>query len=176
MSTETADAGTANTREVFLSPATLLEHWQGHMRLTRRTVEAFPEDELFTFSAGPMRPFSAMVLEVALMVRPTLQHLLREGADFGMERWAEETETAQRETTTRAELLKRWDESSAYLQEAWPRISVERFHATESAFELPPMPNQYLVLYAVDNEIHHRAQGFVYLRMLGIEPPAFWER
>ncbi|MFD1732208.1 DinB family protein [Deinococcus malanensis] len=28
----------------------------------------------------------------------------------------------------------------------------------------------------MENEIHHRGQGFVYLRLLGIEPPAFYER
>jgi uncharacterized damage-inducible protein DinB len=28
----------------------------------------------------------------------------------------------------------------------------------------------------IDNEIHHRAQGYVYLRALNIEPPHFWER
>ncbi len=34
----------------------LLEHWQGHRRLTRRVLVAFPEDDLFTFSAGPSFP------------------------------------------------------------------------------------------------------------------------
>jgi uncharacterized damage-inducible protein DinB len=36
--------------------------------------------------------------------------------------------------------------------------------------------NRDRLLYMVDNEIHHRAQGYVYLRLLGIEPPAFYER
>ena len=33
-----------------------------------------------------------------------------------------------------------------------------------------------LLMYVIDNEIHHRGQGYVYLRTLGIEPPAFYER
>ncbi len=33
-----------------------------------------------------------------------------------------------------------------------------------------------LLLYVIDNEIHHRDQGCVYLRALGIEPPPFYER
>lgn len=33
-----------------------------------------------------------------------------------------------------------------------------------------------LLLYVIDNEIHHRGQGYVYLRALGIEPPPFYER
>jgi uncharacterized damage-inducible protein DinB len=28
----------------------------------------------------------------------------------------------------------------------------------------------------IDNEVHHRGQGYVYLRALGVEPPPFWER
>jgi uncharacterized damage-inducible protein DinB len=30
--------------------------------------------------------------------------------------------------------------------------------------------------YWIDNEIHHRGQAYVYLRALGIEPPAFYDR
>ena len=41
----------------FISPADLLHHWQGHRRLTRRVIEAFPEDKLFSFSVGGMPPF-----------------------------------------------------------------------------------------------------------------------
>jgi uncharacterized damage-inducible protein DinB len=33
-----------------------------------------------------------------------------------------------------------------------------------------------MILYAIDNEIHHRGQAYVYLRVLGIEPPAFFDR
>ena len=33
-----------------------------------------------------------------------------------------------------------------------------------------------MVLYAVDEEIHHRAQIATYLRMLGIKPPLFAQR
>jgi len=37
-------------------------------------------------------------------------------------------------------------------------------------------PIYNMILYWIDNEIHHRGQGYVYLRSLGIEPPAFWDR
>ena len=33
-----------------------------------------------------------------------------------------------------------------------------------------------MVLYAIDEEIHHRAQLAIYLRMVGLEPPAFLQR
>jgi uncharacterized damage-inducible protein DinB len=32
------------------------------------------------------------------------------------------------------------------------------------------------ILSAIDNEIHHRGQGHVYLRALGISPAAFYDR
>ena len=43
-----------------LSAEDVLKHWQGHRRLTRKVIEAFPEDKLFTFSVGVMRPFSEL--------------------------------------------------------------------------------------------------------------------
>jgi uncharacterized damage-inducible protein DinB len=45
-----------------------------------------------------------------------------------------------------------------------------------TAFGQYTMKGHDLVLYIVDNEIHHRGQGYVYLRALGIEPPPFWQR
>lgn len=48
----------ADPLAAFTTPAELLEHWQGHQRLTRRTIEVFPEDQLFSFTpAPPMRPY-----------------------------------------------------------------------------------------------------------------------
>jgi uncharacterized damage-inducible protein DinB len=70
----------ANPDCALILPADALrQHWQGHRRLTRRVIAAFPDDQLFTFTM-------------------------------------------------------------------------------------------------IDNEIHHRGQGYVYLRALGIEPPPFYER
>jgi hypothetical protein len=42
---------------VVLSADALRQHWQGHRRLTRRVLDAFPEDRIFTFSLGGMRSF-----------------------------------------------------------------------------------------------------------------------
>jgi uncharacterized damage-inducible protein DinB len=38
------------------------------------------------------------------------------------------------------------------------------------------MPGIGTIQYAIENEIHHRGQAYVYLRALGIEPPSFWKR
>jgi uncharacterized damage-inducible protein DinB len=37
-------------------------------------------------------------------------------------------------------------------------------------------PMHDLILYVIGNEIHHRGQGYVYLRALAIEPPSFYDR
>lgn len=42
----------------------LINHWQGHRGLTRRTIEAFPEEAFFKHTIGGMRPFSEMIMEL----------------------------------------------------------------------------------------------------------------
>ena len=58
----------------------------------------------------------------------------------------------------------------------WPTIPAQRFQEVDKAFGQWEMSIYALFLYVVDNEIHHRGQGYVYLRSLGIEPPPFYER
>jgi uncharacterized damage-inducible protein DinB len=58
----------------------------------------------------------------------------------------------------------------------WPIIPSERFQETDLAFGKYEGTVYSTILYLIDNEIHHRGQGYVYLRALGIEPPPFWDR
>jgi uncharacterized damage-inducible protein DinB len=69
-----------------------------------------------------------------------------------------------------------WDASTEQFNALWPKIPPERFHETLTAFGFYTDTVHNLVLYVIDNEIHHRGQGYVYLRALGIEPPPFYER
>lgn len=151
---------------VVITPDRFLEHWQGHRRLTRRLIEAFPEDQLFTFSIGGMRPFGAMAMELLTMAEPMVRGILTNewSADWN------------REAVPRAELLRLWDESTSKMNAQWPQIPITRFRETAKAFGQYEGVVTDLILYVVDNEIHHRAQGYVYLRALGVEPPPFWER
>ncbi len=143
-----------------------LEHWQGHRALTRRVIDAFPEDKLFTYSVGGMRPFSTLAMEFVAMAVPTLN-----GVITGT--WGK---FAEQKPATKAELLRLWDESTAQINELWPTIPAARFQEVDTAFGQWKMAIYDLLLYVRDNEIHHRGQGYVYLRALGIEPPPFWER
>ncbi len=150
----------------FITSDALLSHWQGHRRLTRRVIDAFPDDKLFTFSLGGMRPFGALAMEMLTMGVPMLR-----GAISGD--WSA---SSSREARPKKEILRLWDEATEQLDALWPQIPPERFHETLTAFGQWPGVLHDLILYAVDNEIHHRGQGFVYLRALGIEPPPFYER
>ena len=83
-----------------ITPEGLLAHWQGHRRVTRKMIEAYPEDQLFTYSIGGMRTFGELVLEIitmgASMVRGTVTG-----------EWENDRDRSPR---PRAELLRLWDD------------------------------------------------------------------
>ena len=144
----------------------LLQNWQGHRRLTRRVIEAFPEERLFEFSVGGMRPFAEMAWEFIRMAVPIVN-----GVSTG--KW-EEFKGAK--PTSKKDLLALWDAQTAELEEKFLQIPPHRFSEVDKAFGQWENPGIATIQYAIDNEIHHRGQGYVYLRALGIEPPPFWER
>jgi len=151
----------------------LLEHWQGHRRLTRRLIEAFPEKELFEYSIGGMRPFAVMAKEIMGLSAAGVH-----GVVTG--KWTSVTEldyhSGKSLANTKEAILQQWDAVTAEIDALWPQIPVQRFQEKMLAFGQWEMEVYALALYWIDNEIHHRAQGYVYLRSLGIEPPPFWER
>jgi len=152
---------------VILSKQNLLVHWQGHRNLTRRVIEAFPEKELFDYSIGGMRSFAEMVQEMLAIGGPGLKNIVNN----------EVTSYQPVEAVTTKEiLLQKWDEETTLINDYFERLTEERFLETFNLFgsyEFTIIDN---ILYFIDNEIHHRGQGYVYLRALGIEPPFFWER
>ena len=153
----------------LITPQELLEHWQGHRGLTRKTIEAFPEDQLFTFQpAKPMRPFGPMMIELLGMVGTTLE-------GFKSGQWSTDLSNYA-SINSKAALLEAWDEMTVTLEGAWKEVSSQRLLTQESAYGFPVRPLFHLTLYLIDNEIHHRAQGYVYLRLLEIEPPSFYQR
>lgn len=152
--------------EDYISLASFLQHWLGHRQLTKRTLEAFPEDRLFTFSLGGMRSFGEQFSELLGMALPSV-----EGIATGD--WSTFKPVTARDKDT---MLAIWSSQSDELARRVPLLTLESLHAQHVAFGQWPMSGVDLLRYVVDNEIHHRAQGFVYLRALGIDPPPFWER
>jgi uncharacterized damage-inducible protein DinB len=154
-----------------ITPEAMLTHWQGHRKVTRRVIEAFPESELFTYSIGGMRPFSELVMEMIRMGAPGIR-----GVVTGTWQTWEEVEKSHKTPKTRSELLNLWDKSTEQINSLWPHITPRRFQEVDKSFGQYEGPIYWTILYFIDNEIHHRGQGYVYLRSLGIEPPAFWDR
>jgi uncharacterized damage-inducible protein DinB len=155
-----------STDALLITPDQFLKHWQGHRGLTRRVIEAFPDDKLFTYTSGGMRPFSALAMEFLGMATPTLNGIITG-------KWEQ---YAEAKATTKAEILEQWDKATKQIDELFPKIPAARFQEVDTAFGQWKMPVYALLLYVVDNEIHHRGQGYVYLRELGIDPPPFYER
>lgn len=155
-------------QQQVLSPTQLFEHWQGHRNLTRKVMEAFPEKEFFEFSIGGMRPFADLTKELLAIAEPGLREMvtgktepLEEHRDFG---------------NTKSKLLELWDESTEKLNALWPGMDKVDFQKEILSFGQFPGTVQSSLFYFIDNEIHHRGQGYVYLRALGITPPLFYER
>lgn len=159
---------TATITKKFMTSEQLLEHWQGHRNLTRRVIEAFPEKELFEFSIGGMRTFAKLACELIGIAGPALKGII----DRNMDDYNEEGFKPK----TKEDLLKKWDEETEVINHYFAQISEERFQETFNLFGQYEFPVYQNILYFVDNEVHHRGQGYTYLRALGIEPPFFWER
>jgi uncharacterized damage-inducible protein DinB len=157
----------------FITLEELRDHWQGHRRLTRHVIEAFPEEKLFGYSIGGMRPFSELARELMGIAAGGIRGI-------ATREWSIPEEMAYHESSsppkTKAELLARWDTTTADIDDLWPKIPAGRFRETDTAFGLYEGTVWSHILYFIENENHHRGQGYVYLRSLGIEPPYFWER
>lgn len=157
----------ANQSSTLLSKAELLNHWQGHRNLTRRAIVLFPEKEFFEFSIGGMRTFSKMVDELLAIATPGLKEMVGTASEFSEELG---------HGNDKAKVLQLWDESTELINTYWAQIPEEKFQQEFQLFGQYNGTGISHIFYFVDNEIHHRAQGFVYLRALGIQPPFFWER
>ncbi|GGB95253.1 DinB family protein [Dyadobacter sediminis] len=161
------------TKTVVITPEALLEHWQGHRRLTRKMIEVFPENEFYHFSIGGMRTYAQLTMEMTDLALPGIKGIAT-GDWSGYGESGNNTHSAA--PKMKQEVLELWDLITGKINAYWPQIAPERFQETEKAYGQFEAPIYGTILYLIDNEIHHRAQGYVYLRALGIEPPAFWDR
>ena len=151
-----------------ITPSELLEHWQGHRSLTRRVIEAFPEEEFFNHSIGGMRPFAEMVTELLSVAAQGLREIVT-GTSAPLNEHFDHK-------NSQANVLQAWDEATEEINRLWPQMGPDRFHETVTLFGEYEATVTWSIFYFIDNEIHHRGQGYVYLRSLGVEPPAFWDR
>src|SRR5213075_639818 len=98
-----------------------LEHWQGHRRLTRRVIEAFPEDKLFSYSVGGMRPFATLAMEMIGMATPNV-------IGVGTGNWSTYDENAglgDNKPSTKEALLELWDKTTEDINSNWKKMKQE---------------------------------------------------
>jgi hypothetical protein len=105
----------------------LLQHWQGHRRVTRRVIEAFPEKDLFTYAVGGMRPCAALALELIGMASGGIK-----GLATGTWPATEEMYSTPK-PQTKAELLQRWDDVTAEIDRLWPTMAPRRLEQVDKA-------------------------------------------
>lgn len=160
------EKNTATT--TFITPADILNNWLGHRGLTRRVIDAFPEEAFFNHTIGGMRSFSDIVKELLAIAGPGMKEIATgvttsfdEHRDFGK---------------TKQEFITLWDEATEEVQKYWAALSPEDFNRKVKLFGMYEGTVYSQICYFIDNEIHHRGQGYVYLRSLGIQPPFFYER
>ncbi len=151
----------------LLSKEKLLEHWQGHRRLTLRTLEAYPQDQLASYKVEGMRTFAELLWELLNVETAVFQ-----GLATGEWTW----EPTYDGLETKAELLHAFGEVQERTKEIYASLDTAKFQLVETDAWGMTASNLERIFYVIDNEIHHRSQGFVYLRLLGLELPKFYER
>ena len=159
-----------STDTAVITPDQLLRQWQNHRNLTRRVIEAFPENELYNYSLGGMRTFAELAMEIVGMAVPGLKGIVSGTWENGQDVFSRKV------PPTKKQLLDLWYKTTEQINSLWMEIPPHRFQQIDVAFGLYEGPGYYTIWYFIDNEIHHRGQGYVYLRSLGIEPPPFWDR
>lgn len=161
---------TKTSKPAAIAADLLLNQWLGHRALTRRVIEVFPEDKMFNYSIGGMRTFAQLMQELLTLGAPGIRGVVQRT-------WEDYRQVeAGSKFTSKKELLDLWDKSTEEIKVLWPKITNDRFQEMDKFFGQYEGPIYWSVLYLIDNEIHHRAQAYVYLRSLGVEPPPFWDR
>ncbi len=155
----------------FDPKAELLEQWNGHRNLTLWVARAFPPDKLCTYApVGPLRTFGAMLDEIARIEQAYMRGLAED-------RWSYDPQDPPAPADAAAAVAF-VEEAHAYTRSVWDRLPADMLLAPRKDpffFGDAKRPYDWLV-YCVENEIHHRGQGYIYLRELGVEPPPFYVR
>ncbi|MFJ7754582.1 DinB family protein [Peribacillus muralis] len=147
----------------------LLEILEGNRRLTMRVVEAFPEEELFHYAtADKLRPFAEMIKEIMNIESAYIRGIALHVWDF---------QDSFAAISTKEDLISACVAIREDTRKLWQEVTEETLEVIEKDPFFGPLQSHFSRLqYGLENEIHHRGQGYIYLRTLGIEPPEFFVR
>lgn len=146
--------------------------WEENRQLTDHVAHSLMEDAAIDQTVVPgMRPFRQLLLEIWGIEQVYLR-------GFAHEDWRWEFLPKSYGACPIDEAMALGASIREETRRLWPAISVESL-TTPRPTPFPGHPEgggiDWLT-YALENEIHHRGQGYVYLRLLGKEPPAFHVR
>ncbi|MEO6852291.1 MAG: DinB family protein, partial [Mucilaginibacter sp.] len=128
---ETIMQTSISTSKVFISPDALLSHWQGHRRLTRKVIEAFPEDKLFSYAIGGMRPFADIAKEIMGVAGTGIRGIVTDDWTFEPELDYHSNVSTPK---TKEAMLRLWDRVTDEINTFWPQITEQRFLEVVKAF------------------------------------------
>jgi uncharacterized damage-inducible protein DinB len=143
------------------------KHFAGHRELTLKLVDAFPEEALSSHHAPEMRTFLDILKEIYQVEVYTMHGILSKEWFYA---------DIQVPFSTKTEIMAAFDALNTQTAAQWASITAERLNSVEKCLWMESASNTVRLMYMLDNEIHHRAQGYVYLRELGVTPPSFYER
>jgi uncharacterized damage-inducible protein DinB len=94
---------------------------------------------------------------------------------IALDEW--EYKDAFENVSTKEDLVRKCNEIREETRKLWAEMDEDRLSIViKDPFFGGESSHFSRLQYGLENEIHHRGQGYTYLRMLGIEPPAFYER
>lgn len=146
--------------------------WEDNRRLTNKVAKTLVEtDAIDKVVVHGMRPFRELLLEIFTVEKWNISGLAYDKWDFI-------TPPESLRTGPIEAVLDFGNDIRIETRKSWEKIPFE------SLTKLRPSPNPFVpagnaigwLTYALENEIHHRGQGYVYLRLLGQDPPAFYIR
>lgn len=143
--------------------------WEENRRLTDKVAEVFVSAGALDETPVPgMRSFRKLLIEIWGIEQVYAHGLATEVWNFQFPPESYNTcaveELMEFGYNVREETRRLWTDVT---EEALSKLRPTPFegHPEGRAIEW--------LTYALENEIHHRAQGYVYLRLLGLEPPEF---
>lgn len=148
------------------------EVWEENRRLTNTVARAIVDaDAIDQTPVQGMRSFRELLLEMWGVEQAYIRGLAHD--DWQYQAPPEEVRTASPD-----EFLDFGRQIREETRKLWPTISMASLlEMRKEPFWGGPDGNGIgWLTYALENEIHHRGQGYVYLRLLGQEPPAFYVR
>ncbi|OPG15304.1 hypothetical protein B2M26_12630 [Ferroacidibacillus organovorans] len=149
-----------------------LDVWEENRRLTNFVVRDLDAAEAMDKQpVNGMRPFREMLFEIWGIENAYLRGL-------ALDQWKWEGIPDELRTAPIQEALAYGQHVREQTRKLWPSISMESLTImrSEPFWGGPDGTAMSWLTYALENEIHHRGQGYVYLRLLGKEPPAFFVR